>query len=293
MKLATLLPGKFVYGLLLMCAVAGTASAQLKGDSFASAKAKGTADVVFTFVETPGFTKLVNRTELQGFCPDLMQLFAVWLKKTEGIELKPSLHTANAANFKQFMAGVKSGQDGVFGLGNITITPERENEYAFSPPYITNVAILITHKSVPTLEDMSKIGTSFAGMEAMAVKATLNEKRLQDIKSTYYPGLSFRFVGSSVDALDAVSKDPKVFAHLDFTYYLEALKQGMPIKRHPAGDESNESFGIIMPKDSDWAPVMKRFLTSDFLASTEYRKMVADNLGSNALKLLDAVASTK
>ena len=275
----------------LVVAIQTPALAQLKGDTYAQAKASKSANVTFTYIETPGFTEKNKAGNMSGFCVDLMSAFANWLKQEEGITLNVSYDHTSSTDFKKFMNSVRVSQGGVFGLGNVTITEERKQQYNFSQPFITNVAILVTHKNVPTLENISQIGTTFAGMKAVSVKATLNEQRLNNIKKKYMPELTYQYVPSSVAALNAVAKDPSLFANLDFTYYLEALKQGMPIKRHPAGDESSEHFGIVMPKNSDWSAAMDRFMASGFVGGTEYRQMVARNLGGNALKLLDAVAS--
>ena len=88
-------------------------------------------------------------------------------------------------------------------------------------------------------------------------------------------------------ASEAIIKDSNKFANLDFTYYLEAIKANKPIKRHPGGDSSAEQFGIIMPRSNDWAPVLNEFMNAGFVGSVEYRKILSDNLGSNALKFLD------
>lgn len=276
--------------ILLQAVTAGLAYGQLRGDTYATAKSSGKANVIFSYVETPGFAGKDAAGNPDGFCVDMMNAFVSWLKKNEGIDMQPTFSGKDAKDFKKFMAGVQAGKGGVFGLGNITITEERMKTYSFSPPFITNVAILITHKSVPTLEHKEKIASAFGGMQAVVVTGTTNEVRMNNLKKSLYPALTYQHVSSSPEALKRVMDNPKLFTNLDFTYYLMALKDGMPIKRHPAGDESTESFGIVMPKNSDWSPVMARFM-KEFVGSTEYRKLINDHLGANALKLLDAVAA--
>ncbi|WP_224999882.1 transporter substrate-binding domain-containing protein [Cesiribacter sp. SM1] len=282
-------PG-LILGLLLLLFAAPDAAAQLTGDTYATARQKGTAQVVFSYIETPGFVGKDAGNKLNGLCIDMMDAFVVWLKKNEGIELKPVYEGKDAKNFKAFMGNVKESQGGVFGLGNITITEERQKAYDFSPPYITNVAILITNKSVATLENRNKIAAAFSGMEAVVVRGTTNEVRMTELKKSQHPNLKFRYVSSSPEALKLVAENENLFTNLDFTYYLQAIKDGLPVKRHPAGDESTESFGIVMPRNSDWGPVMARFM-KDFVSGSDYRKVVANNLGPNALKLLDSVSS--
>lgn len=276
-------------GMLAVLMIRPAANAQLKGDTFAEAKAKGFANVTYTYIETPGFSELKNG-QGNGLCVDLMAGFAKWLKANEGIELKPVHNGKDLQNFSSFMANVKEGQGGVFGLGNITISEERKKIYNFSPAYITNFSLLVTHKDAPNLQSLDQIGTTFAGMKAITVPVTLNEKWILGIKAKHYPGMQIKHVNTSKDMVDALVNDSKVFANMDFTWYLMAIQKGLPLKRHTASDESTETFGIIMPKNSDWSPVMARFLTEAYKTSPEYRKMLSDNLGPNALKLLDSMA---
>jgi putative glutamine transport system substrate-binding protein len=57
------------------------------------------------------------------------------------------------------------------------------------------------------------------------------------------------------------------------------------------GDQKGEDFGFIMPKSSDWAAVFNEFMAANggFTKSVEYRKILAENLGSHVLKLMDAI----
>ena len=277
--------------LLLVGLLVGSLSAraQLKGDSFAEAKAKGSAEVVFAYIETPGFVAK-EEDEVKGFCVDLMNEFGKWLKKEEGIELKPAFNHKNAKNFPLLMDELKSGRGGAFGLGTFTITEERKNTYAFSPPFINNITILMSNKNVQNLNSLQEISIGFKGMAMVTVKGSLHERRLLKIKEEYYPQVEVRYVASFNDVLKELVENEKAFTELDFTYYLASLKNKIPVKRHPVGDGTAEEFGIIMPKSSDWAPVMARFMESGFMESTEYRRLIADHLGQHALRLLDAVS---
>ncbi|WP_017730385.1 substrate-binding periplasmic protein [Nafulsella turpanensis] len=276
--------------LLILLFLSASVQAQLRGDSFAEAKAKGSATVTFSYIETPGFA-MNQAGKVSGFCVEIMNEFAKWLQKEEGIVLNPVYFDKDSKDFAKFMNSIKGSSGGVFGLGNITITEERKNSYNFSPPFITNVAILMTNKSVPNLNSLEDIASGFSGMTLVAVRGTLNERRLLALSEKYYPGVNVKYVASIPEALQEVAHNEKAFTELDFTYYLEALSKRMPVKRHPVGDEDSEKFGIIMPKNSDWAPVMARFMNSGFVGSTEYRKLIVDHMGPHALKLLDAVSN--
>lgn len=274
----------------LLLAAFSPAWSQLSGTTFQEAKNSKSATWAFTYVETPGFASKKDG-KVDGLVVEIMSKFAEFVEKEEGIKVKFQFKGKNPDDFPTFMQEVKTGKGGVFGLGNITITEARKKEYAFSPAFIKNISIICTHKDVPTLESMKSISTDFAGMKAVVVGGTTNEEVIKGIKAKYIPSLQIITFKSSPEALDAVIKDKKAFTNLDFTYFLAATQQNLPIKRHPVGDQSTEEFGILMPKGSDWAPLMEKFLKSGFVGSTEYRKIIATHLGNNALRLLDAVSN--
>lgn len=273
--------------LVLLLAATGGALAQLQGDTYASARQKGEASVVYYYNETPGYVSREADGSMKGLCIDLMQAFGLWLKKYEGIELKPVYNGADARDFKRYLTNLQQAKGGVFGVGSTTITDERKKNLQFSPPFLTNLSILITHADAPTLKAKKDIAGTFSGMQALAVKGTTNEQWLMGLKKEFYPSMSLQYVASGEEALRQVGKNPKLFTQLDFIYYLNALDGGLPVKRHAVADETSQSLGIILPLNSDWAPLMERFMKA-FVGSNEYRRIVSRNLGPNALKLLDS-----
>ena len=258
--------------------------AQLRGDTYASAKSSGSATWVLTYSEAPGFAS-VNKS---GITFDIMQAFEAWVEKTKNIDITVRYATTDAKNFTKFLEEVKNAKGGVFGLSNTTITAERKRMYNFSPPYITNVGMIISNSKVPTLNNLSDISSTFAGMTAVTVKNSTNEKRLLTLKNKYYPGMKITYVPSFQQAVAEVISDPKKFTNVDFTYYLDAVQNRKPIKRHPAGDDQTEEFGIIMPKSNDWSPLLAEFMTG-FVNSTEYKKIIVNNLGQSAVKFINSL----
>lgn len=234
-------------------------SQSLTGDNYATAKAAGRGTVTFTYVETPGFVYKDQSGKLTGVCVDIMNDFLQYVKQNHGINLNARF-LGNGSSFSAMYNGVKNGQNGVFGLGNITVTEARKSEILFSPSFITNFAILVTHSSVPTLESMDEISQKFKGFTAYTAKGTLNEKRINSLKANYYPELNISYVNSSPDVLDKVLTDKKSLSYLDLAFYLSAVKERKPLQRHKVGDEGSEEFAFVMPKSSDWQPIIEEFL---------------------------------
>ncbi|MGM0579358.1 MAG: substrate-binding periplasmic protein [Bacteroidota bacterium] len=261
---------------------------QYSGGTFAEAKQSKTANVTYVYSEAPGFAAEING-EVQGVCVDVMSDFEFYLLDKYGITVESKMVKEHANNFTAYLEAVKKSSKGVFGLSNTTITQKRKASYNFSPPYITNIGMMLSNKALPTLNDISKISEVFAGKKAVTVKGSTNEEQILKVKNKYYPGLTIEYVNSFEEALDKITNSEEYFTNIDFTYYLDATKSKKPIKRHPAGDQTAEEFGIVMPKDSDWAQPFQEFLTESYRTSPSYRKIIAKHLGRNALQLLDAV----
>jgi putative glutamine transport system substrate-binding protein len=213
---------KIVLTAFLLFIVNAVLSQNLTGDNYATAKAAGNGTVTFTYVETPGFVYKDQSGKLTGVCVDIMNDFVQYVRQNHGINLKARF-LGNGSSFSAMYNGVKNGENGVFGLGNITMTEARKSEIVFSPPFITNFAILVTHSSVPSLESMSEIPQKFNGFTAYTAKGTLNEKRINTLKSEYYPGLNISYVNSSPDVLEKVLSDKASLSYLDLAFYLSAV----------------------------------------------------------------------
>ena len=273
--------------LLLAAAMVGSsvaAMAQYTGTTYAQAKASKKANWVLTYSEAPGFASNDGAGGLKGITMDIMMAFERYVEETHGIDVNMAVQVKNPDDFAQFLDLVKKSNGGVFGLSNTTITNERKATYNFSPAYITNIGMILSHSSVPTLNSMDEFPAKFAGMTAVSVKNSTNEDRILHIKKTYYPAMNIVYVPGFSSAMDMIAKDPKKFANVDFTYYFQAIQDKQPIKRHPGGDDKTEQFGIIMPKSNDWSPLLNEFMNSGFLESTEYKKIISNNLGQAAMK---------
>ncbi len=274
---------------LALLAISQLAMAQMMGDTFAAAKAKKSANWIITHSEAPGFASKSDAGQMSGICVDIMDKFKEYVEAKHGIKVTVSYQTKDKNDFAKFLEDVKNGKGGVFGLSNTTITEARKSTYNFSPPYITNIGMILTNSSVPTLTSLDNIGTKFAGMTAVTVKNTTNEKRILEIKSKYFPSLKIEYVPGFSSAMDMIATDSKKFVNVDFTYYFEAIQNRKPIKRHPGGDDQTEQFGIIMPKSNDWSPILAEFMNDGFLESVEYKKIISNNLGQSAMKFFDTL----
>jgi ABC-type amino acid transport substrate-binding protein len=257
------------------------------GDTWARVKTAKTGTVSLAYVETPSFVYKDKNGNLTGICVDIMNDFVNWVKTTKGVSLS-SRFLGDGTSFSAMYEKTKSANGGVIGLGNITITEQRKKEVKFSQPFITNFAILTTQTSVPTLTRLDDIQKVFQNFTAYTAKGTLNEKRVQEMKAKYYPAMKVSPQTTSQEVLEKVFVDANAVAYLDLAFYIEAVQMKKPIKRHPIGDKAAEQFGMIMPLNSDWAPVLDEFLAGGYMNSKEYKSILVKHLGEAGVKLLQS-----
>ena len=276
--------------LLLLAFHYSSTQAQYTGDTWSSVKSSGEGTLSLAYVETPGFVYKDRSGKLTGICVDIMNDFVGYVNTKYGVKLA-SKFVGDGSSFSGMYGKVKASEGGVVGLGNITIRASRKKEVKFSPSFITNFSILVTHATVPTLTNMSQISKTFAGLTAYAPKGTTNEKRLLDIKKTSFQSMPIKYVASSPEALNKVLTDKTAFAYLDLAFYLDAMQKRQPIKRHPIGDQTSEQFGFIMPMNSDWQPLMEEFFQGDggYTNTMAYKKILTKHLGDTGVKLLQNV----
>jgi ABC-type amino acid transport substrate-binding protein len=259
------------------------------GDTWANVKSAKNGTLSLAYVETPSFVYKDKSGNLTGICVDIMNDFVKWVNESKGVSLS-SRYLGDGSSFRGMYDKTKSATGGVVGLGNVTITEERKKEVKFSPPFITNFAILTTQTNAPTLAKLEDLSKTFANFTAFTAKGTLNEKRIQDLKQKYYPGLKIELLTTSQEVLEKVFSTPNSVAYLDMAFYIEAVQMKRPIKRHPVGDKTAEQFGFIMPLNSDWGPVLEEFfkVNGGYTNSKEYKTILIKHLGEAGVKLLQS-----
>lgn len=272
--------------------VGGSVFAQrYTGDTWANVKASKSGVISLAYVETPSFVYKDKSGNLTGISIDIMNDFVNWVNADKLVKVSTKL-VGDGTSFRGMYDKIKASSGGVFGLGNVTITDERKREVKFSPPIITNFAILITQPHVPTLARLEDIGRSFANMTAYTAKGTLNEKRISDLKQRHFPAMKIITTTTSQETLEKIFTDPEGFAYLDLAFYIEAVQMKKPVKRHAVGDKAAEQFGIVMPLNSDWGPVMEEFFKANggYTNSKAYKTILIKHLGEAGVKLLNSAA---
>ncbi len=278
--------------LLLIFAVACNDNVPYKGDFYQEAQQKGYANLSVVYIPADGFAYTDDEGNLTGVAIDILKEFADFVQASQGIELR--FNFIPDESFSNFYSDVKNSSGGVFGLGNVTITEDRKKEIRFSPPYLTNVAVLITNDSIEQINELSDISEHFEGMKALAFQGTLHQDRLERLRDHYLPGAEMEFATSNAQIIDMVSSRDDLFAYVDIYNYWRAAERGKNLRQHPAADLASERFGIIMPLDNDWGPMLSDFFDQGmgFRTSRTYRSILERHLGPELTEKLEAARAS-
>jgi hypothetical protein len=257
-----------------------------RAPTFGEAVAAGRATVSLLFVPAGGFAYRDAAGAPTGVTAELLRDFARWVAREHGLDLE--LRWIEEEAWSRFYGLVRDSRGGVFGVGNVTITDARRGELAFSPPYLRNIAVLVTHDDVPELPALEEIGGAFAGLTALRYEGTLHEARLVGIRERHFPSMRFRPVATNDETIALLASGEGYFGYVDVYNFWRARQAGLPLRRHPAGDDAAETFGVIMPHGSDWAPVLDAFFAADggYVQGARFRGLLREHLGEELASLL-------
>lgn len=277
--------GLYLMFLFLLWACAAD-DAEIKSTSWADVQSQGEGEITLVYVPSDGFSYEDEEGRLTGVTIELVRDFVEYVNQEYDVNI--TIDYKAIESFSDFYNYVVGSESGVFGVANVTITEARKEVLQFSPPYMTNIATLITHSDVEGISEMDNLSERFIGLDALAFEGTLHEVRLKRIIDELIPEAGIDFAHSNNEIIERVSEENRYFAYVDIYNYWRAIERGEPLRRHSVGDEASEQFGVISPVDSDWAEVMNQFFGKEggYVVSERYRTLMREHLGEELAALL-------
>ncbi|HEY8937239.1 MAG TPA: transporter substrate-binding domain-containing protein [Cyclobacteriaceae bacterium] len=254
-----------------------------QGDSWATVKASGKGTLTIVYYKQPGLIYSENG-KMKGVCVEIISDFAEFVEQKYGKKLDVK-YAGEETAFTDFLKTVQDTKD-ILGVTNVTITEERKKIFKFTPPFLSNPPILLTHKNAPNVTAYGDINLLLKGYTAEIIGGSTHVKRIEQLKKQYAPGLTVEYVENGPGILRDIAANPKVFTILDFTEYVDAVRKNLPVKRQNLDLGNMEDLAYIMAKRSDWDEPWNAFLTSSYRMSSRYRKIVVDNLGATFLAVI-------
>ncbi|TVQ46023.1 MAG: amino acid ABC transporter substrate-binding protein [Saprospirales bacterium] len=238
------------------------------------------------YVSSQGFAESTDDGEPTGFTVELIRDFHRFVEAKH--ELSIDLIFEEETDWRTFYNRIKDGQGNKIGMGNVTITEERKKELNFSPPYMNNVAALISHADAPALENIEDIAQVFEGRKALAFEGTLHEQRLRQLVENYMPEADIMMAHTNDEIMERISATDEYFAYIDLYNFQRGIMRGLAMQHHPIADESEEQFGYILPLESKWLDDINEWFHTDggLVNSERYKSLMKMHLGEQLAEVL-------
>lgn len=239
----------------------GQERAVLRGDSWAQVQRQrgGIITIVWDGVAPFAFRDSTGR--LVGIEIELFEAFGRFVRQRYGYDLR--LQWINGGGFTQTYQRVRTSPNpGVFGLGYFSITPERLRQVQFTPAYMPDLNVLVTHPDAPTYASPRDFIRALPHLKAYTMASTTMAQDVDSLRRTFYPGLKVRAVTDDYAVLDQVGRDKRAFGYVPLAVYLHASLRGSKLKRQPVLLSERIGFAAIHPLTSDWSEPMAAYARS-------------------------------
>lgn len=219
----------------------------------------------------------VKNDSVKGIEVEIIKEYIEWCR-TDGLDLIVTYKMF--PDFDQMFNAVSTGGPKVIGLGSVSITEERLKLVSFSPPYLKNVAVMVSNIKTPNLESKSDLKKHLKDAKAITIKSSTYEDYLLKVKKQFLKNLEFTYADSEYDMLSEVSKNANLFAYCDILSYSSYVEKththSIKIQRNFNDDSMH--LGLIIPKKSKYSNTITEFFESGFgFISTKRYKEILNN----------------
>lgn len=254
------------------------------GDSWSTVKTKGGTLTIIYYEQPRLIYKDAATGKMKGVCADILDDFASFVQTKYGKKLEIK-YAGKEQVFPSFIS-ITQNTPNILGVTNVTITEERKKILKFTPSFMHSPLVMLTHTGAPNITSVEDIGTIMKDYGAMVIAGSTHVKIAEKIKKENAPGLKITLANSGTEVLKVLSSGSKTFSILELSEYIDATRRQLPVKRQNITFGNPEELAFIMAKQTDWDEPWNEFMTLEYRKSVRYRKIIADNLGSNFLGLM-------
>lgn len=220
---------------------------------------------------------------------DLAQAFLAYLNQKYGVEIR--LHWKNTSTFAEVFDLVAAGEEGIFGASSISITKERAAYVNFTPPFLADIAVLLSSPDVPLLYTAGEFKLALSRLRAISIENTTLSSAIEKLAQSLGLSLETTYVANNDALLEAIEATPSSFGYVDLPNFLVSIKKNSKIRRQFFYPIKLEGLAIIYPKGSDWqSPVEDYFNSAQFLK--DKNEIVTRYFGEEITQVIDQIAKS-
>lgn len=258
------------------------------GDSWA--KIKRDKKGIVEFYWYPNNIVIENSLDIiDGVEHDLASAFIDYLRKNYNVEIE--MHWIETNSFGEVLNTIENGSGGTFGSSSISITPERKKLFNFTPPYLADVAVMITNANLPIALSEDELKKILQGNTAISITNTTLVSSLEDLREELAIDFDIEFVRNSGNIIRFIGERPNSFGYIDIANFLIAIESNNSVRRQFFFPVKLEGLAMIYPKNSDWSePVNAYFKSAQF--QKDKHEIIEKYLGKNATEIIEQIAKS-
>lgn len=226
---------------------------------------------------------------LDGVEHDLALSFIRYLEMKYKVDLE--LKWVETKSFNDVLDIVRSKSGASFGSSSISITEERRQYLNFTPPYLSDISVLISNSKIPIAQGGEEFRKVFQNMTAVTIPNTTYITALERLEDDLKINFDYEYVENSGQIIDKIENLENGFGYIDLSNFLVALDNSSTIRRQFFYPLKLDGIAMIYPKNSDWeSPVTDYFSSEQFVSDKE--RIVVKYLGEGATNIIDRIATS-
>lgn len=228
--------------------------------SWRQIKQNGSGKVTFYW-----FPNNVNIAEskdvIDGIEHDLAFAFIDFINKKYDIDIE--VEWIETKSFETVMQTVQSSTGGVFGASSISITEARMESLNFTPPYLADIAVLVSSPQVPIAHSPTDFTDIFNGKSAITIANTTLYDALGELGNSLDIDFDLNYVSNSGLIIEEIEKQSNAFGYIDLPNFLVSVQNGSKIRRQFFYPIKLRGLAMIYPKRSDWQEPVEDYFNSE------------------------------
>lgn len=202
-----------------------------------------------------------SKDVLDGVEQDLIYAFTDYLKEKYQIDLEVRLIETDT--FDEVMETVREGVGGMMGASSISITEKRKEYLQFTPPYLQDIAVLVSNATLPVAHTEEEFKSIFKNATAITVENTTLIQALEDLDSARQLDLNFELVLNSGEILDRIGSVDNGFGYVDLPNLMDVTGKDHRVQRQYFYPIKLSGLALVFPLNSDWDAPINDYFTSD------------------------------
>jgi len=197
--------------------------------------------------------------KMMGIEGELIVGFQQFLKKQYGVDLK--IEWKEAKSFINSFEKVQSSSEACMGTSAFSIMPERQALVNFSPPYMSDITVMISSSNIPVVESAEEFYATFSGLKAITIKGTSYEHDLFQLQQTFETPFEIEYIPSEENILQAIEQKENAFGFIDLPIYMMYFSNNpsIRVRRQNFYPVRRDGYGFIVSKESDFIIPLREY----------------------------------